>query len=800
MKPVTQGRLRFYSTLARRAGLLLLSLPGMARAADDHIQFDLQVLQSRGLDEKVSAAFSKAPRFLEGSTTVSLSVNGAGKGTVRAQFGDAGQLCVNESFIRHAGLIPPPGFEDSDTCTVPDALWQQAEVSADPGLNTLELVVPEQFLVAENDPSTRNWSHGGHAALINYDASYMNSSGKGMKTEYMQLNTGAGFNVADWIVRSRQQVSRMNGKDSFYSQGVWAQRTWAAARKVMQAGQINMNNAGQVLGVQFVPENALQVQDSGPALVEGIADTQSVVEVRQAQVLLYSTTVPAGPFTLRGFRMLNTRTDLQVKITGSDGSIREFVVPASAFLQSNLSPAGISFGVGRPDHTGGGSKPLLATVSGGVPLGQTSQLNGSLLASSLYTMAGFDLNTQVFRPWMLTLQSTFSRDARHNVQGIQAEAGLNWSVSERLTLGASWRTQSTGYRELYDALQEAPRETTGMGHTQAGVSLGWDARSAGSLSLAMGRTHNFGGGSSDYVRGAWSKNFGRVMLSASLARSTRQDGSGAENLFYLTASMPLGSGRLSSYVNEGNGQTRSGLRWSDRFSQDRGYSLSAERDMRSGQNSATASGDMVTPVSQLSGSLSGGDNRSTTVTARASGAVVAHPGGVTTTPYQVGDTFGIARVGEERGVRIETPAGPTWTDGRGYAVLPGLGGFRKSVVQVDTRSLKKNVDIGNAWQQTEMARGAVATLDFDVVRTRRILATIKNASGVAIPQGASVFDRSGLFITVAGEHGSVFIPDADQYARYDVQVSGKTLCSFSLTLPAKAAQGELYETAESICN
>lgn len=800
MKPVTQDRLRRYGTLARRLGLLLLSLPGMARAADDHVQFDLQMLQSRGLDEKISDAFSKAPRFLEGPASVLLSVNGIDRGTVRAQFGDAGQLCVDEDFIRQARLVLPSGFQNGDACTVPDALWHQAEISADPGLNTLSLVVPGQFLVAENDPATRNWSHGGHAALINYDASYMTSSGKGMKTEYMQLNTGAGFNAADWIVRSRQMVSRMNGKDNFYSQGVWAQRTWAAARKVMQAGQISMNNAGQVLGVQFMPESALQLQDSGPALVEGIADTQSVVEVRQAQVLLYSTTVPAGPFTLRGFRMLNTRTDLQVKMTGSDGNVREFTVPASAFLQSYPASTGLSFGVGRPDHTGDGSKPLLATVSGGVPLGKTTQLNASLLASAPYMMAGFDLSTQTFRPWMLSLQSTFSRDARHGVQGMQTEVGLNWNISERFTVAASHRIQSSGYRELYDALQATPRETTNMGHTQTGASLSWDASSAGSLSLAVGRSGNTGGRSSDYVRGAWSKSFDRLLLSASLARSTRQDGSGAENLFYMTASLPLGSGRLNSYINEGNGQTRSGVRWSDRFSQDRGYSLAAERDMRSGQNTGTASGDMVTPVSQLSGSLSGGDNRSTTVTARASGAVVAHPGGVTTTPYQVGDTFGIAQVGEERGVRIETPAGPTWTDGRGYAVLPGLGGFRKSVVQVDTRSLNKSIDIGNAWHQTEMARGAVATVNFDVVRTRRILATINNVSGIAIPQGASVFDRSGLFITVAGDRGSVFIPDADQYARYDVQVSGKTLCSFSLTLPAKAAQGDLYETAESICN
>ncbi|CCG88531.1 fimbria/pilus outer membrane usher protein [Erwinia piriflorinigrans] len=779
---------------------ILFALNASAQSDGGLVQFDLAMLQSRGVDEKVSSAFSETPRFIAGPTTVVLSVNGADRGRIRANFGEAGQLCVDDDFIRQAGLVRPEKSQNTGICTAPDALWPQAEVTADPGLNSLILVVPEQFLVASDDPANRNWSHGGQAALINYDTQYMTSSGRGMKTEYIQLNSEAGYNVADWIIRSRQQVSRLNGDDRIDRQGVWAQRTWAAARKVMQAGQINMSNAGQVLGVQFFPENALMQQDKGPALVEGIAETQSVVEVRQAQVLLYSTTVPAGPFSLRGFRLLNTRTDLQVKVTGSGEIVREFTVPASAFLRGNLSTPGLSFGVGRPDQSGIASKPLLATVSGGIALGKTTMLNTSLLASSPYMMASFDLDTQVFRPWMLTVQSTFSREDRHSKQGMQAGVELTWSPTERLSLGANARLQSTGYRELYDALQKEPREIRGMSHIQSGLSLGWDARSMGSLSFSVGRSSNYGGGSADYVRGAWSKSFGNVMVSASLARSTRQDGTGSDNVFYLTTSIPLDRGRLSSYINEGNGQTRSGLRWSERFGQDRGYSLAAEREMRSGQRRGTATADMVTPVSQLSGSLSGGDKSSTTLTARASGAIVAHANGVTTSPYQIGDTFGIVRVGDERSVKIDTPAGPTWTDGRGYAVIPGLNGFRKSVVQVDTRSLKKNVDIANAWQQTEAARGAVTEVEFAVVRTRRILATIRNATGDTIPHGASVFNASGTFITMSGENGTVFVPDAAVHDKYDVQVSGKTLCSFSLKLPEKAVQDVLYETADSVCS
>lgn len=208
---------------------------------------------------------------------------------------------------------------------------------------------------------------------------------------------------------------------------------------------------------------------------------------------------------------------------------------------------------------------------------------------------------------------------------------------------------------------------------------------------------------------------------------------------------------------------------------------------------------MVTPVSQLSGSVSRNSDGYTGWSARATGAVVAHNRGVTLSPYQVGDTFGIAKVGKEGGVKLDTPAGPTWTDGSGYAVLPTLSGYKRSSIQVDTRSLAKNIDIANAYQETEAARGSVSYVDFDVVRTRRVLVDVKDSQGKYLPRGASVFDEADNFVTVVGEKGSIFLPDASSEGEHDVQMSGKTLCTFTLALPEEADSSELYETAKAQC-
>jgi outer membrane usher protein FimD/PapC len=178
---------------------------------------------------------------------------------------------------------------------------------------------------------------------------------------------------------------------------------------------------------------------------------------------------------------------------------------------------------------------------------------------------------------------------------------------------------------------------------------------------------------------------------------------------------------------------------------------------------------------------------------------VAHDYGVTLSPYRVGDTFGVAKVGEESGVRLETASGPAWTDSRGYVVLPSLSGFRRSAVQIDTRSLARNVDINNAWQETDAARGSINYVNFDVVRTRRVLATVTDARGYPLSHGASVFDSGGKFVTVVGENGNVFIPDVSLKGIMGVQSSGKTLCTFILSLPEKAETSKLYETTTAKC-
>ncbi|MEP8861301.1 fimbria/pilus outer membrane usher protein (plasmid) [Enterobacter asburiae] len=787
-------------------GSLTASCPLLAsepQGRHEGTEFDTQMMMANGIDTKLSEFFRHAPRFTPGESTVTLTVNGSARGKTTLRFDSDGRLCADRSFQTKAGLVSPPGFKEDIPCFDLKTAWPQTELNLDPGELRVDVVVPAQA-IAPTGTVSGNWNQGGFAGMLNYDAQYMDSAGTGVGISFAQLGTEAGFNAGNWIVRSRQTFSRFNGENVLQHQNAYAQRSFDGIRKVLQAGQISLSSSmfgtGQVLGFQMFPEMALQDSRGGPGLVEGIADSQSVVEVRQSGVLIYTTTVPAGPFRLEGFPTLNTRTDLAVTVTGAEGGKRSFNVPAAALLRNGIAPAtGLSFGAGKPEQQGSAESPLLATVAAGWSITPGATLNAGALGSTLYRAAAASMDSQPFSTTLLSLKTTMAQDNRHGNKGGLLSASLSQPLTERIGINFNVSQQTEGYRELSDALQADSQNTTARPRRQAGGGVNWSNNLLGTFSLSWARSNNFDGEHADYLRGGWSRQFDRAYLALSLERST---GSGNDkgSRAYLTLNVPFGNSRsVSSYHNTSSKNSRAGMRYSDRSVRDFGWSLSGERDFRSQMSSGSATADWVTPVSQLGASVSRYANINTTWSARASGSAVAHNHGVTLSPYRVGDTFGVAKVGNERGVRLETPAGTAWTDRRGYAVLPSLSGYKRSAIQVDTRSLEKNIDIDNAWHEIEAARGSVSSVNFNVVHTRRVLVDVNVSQAKSLPYGASVFDRDGKFITVVGNNGTVFINDAKNNMKLDVETQGERLCSFTLSLPENAGKGELFETASAQC-
>ncbi|HEJ0337325.1 TPA: fimbria/pilus outer membrane usher protein, partial [Klebsiella aerogenes] len=355
-------------------------------------------------------------------------------------------------------------------------------------------------------------------------------------------------------------------------------------------------------------------------------------------------------------------------------------------------------------------------------------------------------------------------------------------------------------REFSEAQIREP-ENISRNQDQIGGGFTWSQEWLGSVSLSAGRSTQTRGDATTWTQLSWGRQFGRATVNVNASRNESGGGYGREDRLYISLQFPLGeSMTMNTTMNHGRDGWRYGSRVDQRLSQDRNWSLSVERDENRRQNSATGTFSSVTRWSNLTGSVSADSDHSRSLSIQTSGSVVAHGHGVTMAPYQVRDTFAIARVGNKSGVRLETPAGPVWTDNNGFAVIPSLNSWARTGVEVDTRSLGKRADVLNGMQEVSPARGSVSHLRFDMVSTRRVMVSMRGAGGQRLPSGAAVYDAKGEFITVVDEDGNVFLPDARPGMTFSVDTK-KNECRVTLDrLPEEPAEeAGLYETISGVC-
>nr|WP_236611458.1 FimD/PapC N-terminal domain-containing protein [Cronobacter dublinensis] len=193
------------------------------RAQAQEAQFDMDILKSRGLDASLGDYFADSPKFMPGRQPVTLIVNGEEKGNVTARFGKNGELCVDRAFLQSAGLKVPSALKGDETDESPCYDYKNdyptAQITASSGEEKLSLVVPQEALT--NDLMLPgNVAHGGTAALVNYSLMSSQSSYSGAKNRYDQLSLEDGVNIHDWLLRSRQMMTRIDGKtnnDALYT-------------------------------------------------------------------------------------------------------------------------------------------------------------------------------------------------------------------------------------------------------------------------------------------------------------------------------------------------------------------------------------------------------------------------------------------------------------------------------------------------------------------------------------------------------------------------------------------------------
>lgn len=792
-----------------RAALYCSLTTSILPAQAEDVAFDTGILSTRGISTNLAQYFSSAPRFLPGDHTVTVKVNGVDKGSLAVRFGENGQLCVDEDFISATGLLPID-ISKNERCHDLKTNYPTAEITPQPNSETLELYLPAQAL-DNNFLTPQNFAKGGTAGLFNYNlySSRSETDGSNSRT-YSQANLEAGINVAEWTLRSRYILTNDDGNYNADSLYTYAEHVFQAQKVRAQVGEVNVNSAlfggAPIRGVQLIPERNLE-QDIPGVTITGIARThQARVEVRQSGQLIYTAPVNAGPFTLDNIPVVRSNTDLNVSVVETDGSTTSFTVPTTAFNLQNLRPQGLTMSMGRVREISSDySLPWVYNISNGWALSKqwTAQASGVLAQD--YQATGGMLEWSPVRTWRLSGSLLGSKESFGESQsGMKGELITGMALPGKISLDLSTARYSGGYRELTAALDD----DSDSYQSSYGTNIRWSNNMLGTFSLGY-YTYEATGDSEDSrnMVVSWGKSFKYASITANWQHAVNQDddddsnSSNDDDMFYINVSIPIGSQRLGTYMRSQGERTTYGAQTSGLLSENTGYYLSADRDDESKENSFNGSINSNLHYTQLGiGAGTSGDNQRN-YNATLSGGIAAHHHGVTFSPYNIKDTFAIARLTEpESGIEIATPQGRVWTDHWGQAVVPGLVEWRKSRIEVNANTLPMSMDLANGIKNVAVAHGAFREMEFRVLNTRRVMLEVKRPDGSWLPKGTSIVDEKGNYVVSTVDNGRVFATDmADNPALYAADDNMQRLCRIDYTLGETQDKEAFYENAQGIC-
>lgn len=789
-------------------GTLPLVLLNSTSLQAREVTFDTGIIQSRGLSMDLNHYFAEAPRFLPGTHSVQVKVNGKERGTAAVRFNEDGVLCIDNDFMEFAGLIPVP-LKASETCHDIRSDYAQAVVNSLPNQEAVELFVPMEA-VNSLTADVKNFQHGGTAGLLNYSLFSSRNEYDGTDSNrYSQANLEAGFNAMDWSLRSRYILTDDNGERNADSIYTYAEHVFVPQRLTMQVGEINamseVLNGVSITGVQLMPTRGLQKDGTG-VTVNGIARSpQARVEVRQNGQLIFSTLVPAGPFTLDDVPMVRNNVDLDVTVVETDGSSSHFLVPAASVRSQQLSrPQGLTFSVGQVrDIDSDYDDPMVMNVSDGWRILPWMNILASGVAAENYQAVGGRTDFMLTDRWGVSTSAATSKSSfgDNNYKGLKTELQSDYALGGNVGLSASASHYSSDYRELADAMDDdfEPYDNTYTGN----ISFSSDI--AGAFSAGFNYNQSAGeGADSRYLLLTWGKTFkyATVTVNWQSAVGNNGDDSQDDDLLYVNLSVPLGGSQsLSTYMRKQGDTTSYGVANSGAIGDNTYYYVSADRDEDSQENNFSGNITSNLHYTQLGvGGGTSGDNQRN-YNATLSGGIAMHKDGVTFSPYAIRDTFAIAKLSESKsGVEISTPQGTVWTDRWGQAVVPGLSEWRNSRLEVDANKLPQSMTLANGTKYVAAAHGSVSEVTFKVLSSRRVMLRVKRPDGTPLAKGISIVDGKGNYIVTSVDDGHIFLNDADQLdALYAMDDNNKPLCQIDFTLSDKRDENAFYEEVNGVC-
>ncbi|WP_169741285.1 fimbria/pilus outer membrane usher protein [Andreprevotia chitinilytica] len=691
-----------------------------------------------------------------------------------------------------------------------------AKAAFDSGELRLDVNIPQIALrrTAREYVDPLLWDSGVTAGMLGYTANVYRNVVRGVSTDSVSLGLNAGLNVGDWYFRHNGSLSWTEGASRQYNVlNTYVQRDITPIKGRLTLG--DANTSGDVFdtisfrGAQLASDDRMlpESQRGYAPVIHGTAETNARVTIRQNGSVLYDVSVPPGPFEIDDLYQTGYGGDLEVTVKEADGRERTFKVPYASVAQL-LRPGAIRYNVMAGTVRNAPLSYTPSVLQGTLQLGLSNTLSayGGVLGNNDYASAliggafstplgAFALDISGART-AVAGQSMNGTSVRATYSKLFTETNSNISV-------AAYRFSSRGFLDFNSALYFSDNVRRGLvGRDAANV---WRPRNRLSLlanqSLGdpwgefylSGFTQNYWdrSGSDTQFQAGYSNRIGIANYSLSVNRARTLD-SQIDTQYMLGVSMPLGREAKAPQLNfnmmhDGAGHNSGQTSVTGVAGEDNEFSYSAM--LARSQDNTTAgnlAGQYRSPFATLRASYGKGSNYYGGSMGM-SGSLVAHPGGITATPY-VADTFAVVEAPAAAGVKILNYPGLK-LDPRGFGVVPYLTPYRRNEVVLDPQGLPADVELQMTSQQVAPRAGAVVMLKYPTVSGRAVLIKSQQPDGEALPLGATVSDEHGDNVGTVSQGSLIYARISNPQARLTVTwgEGNEQRCRIDVALPEPEA-------------
>lgn len=790
---------------------LMLSPLIIAIAHAEVVEFDPAMLMTLPNQTTIDISrFNHSGAISAGNYRLDVYVNGKYKGRTDVQYFDENphsknaKLCVNEELLAKLDTkrdIRQSIIKQADGCYELSALANH-RTELDISAMRLDISVPQVYLIDRPhdhiDPAS--WDKGVNSAFVSYQFNHHQIDHQHSTHEnYLGLHTG--INVGRWHVRHQGFAKNATAHTTKESTDYQALNTFVhtnlpALQSQMILGDFytdsTLFDSHAMRGVQLMSDERMlpaSMQGFAPT-IRGIANSNAKVSIFQNNQEIYSTTVPAGAFELNHIGSIGSSGDLTVVITETDGRQTQQIVPyhsTIALLRPNQHRHAYAFGRMRHQNTHLYDSPLIQgswqqgltntwTLNAGF---QYSPHHRSLLLGSLFntTLGAFSVNT---------INSQYSPFDKSTKQGQQ----LRLTYHRLITPSKTNIHASVRYYRHDESLEtifwshdheQTPTLTKPKYHYQVSISqpLG---NNWGSLYGLFGRTKHDNNQQQDQWQIGYNHHFGRLNYGI-FAQNTKSADT-QDRQYFLNISLPLGEDSLHHFHGSTTHDDRQTQHQVGIFGKFKDlpyfdYGASAGYD-EGGVATWSANANYQTPFVKLSTSMSDDTNRKQ-YSLGASGAIVAHKGGLTAT-NKLADTFAIVHLPHGKGASMNDGDNVRF-DKNGYAILSNLAPYRPNTLTINPQGLPHEVQLASTSSQATPIANASIYVKFDSQLGRLALLTVKLADGNYPAMGASVFDKNGTMVGFVAQEGRIFLQNAQETDTLTINLGSDQTCQVGYHLP-----------------